>query len=151
MKWSVVCQPKSQGGLGLLNIDVMNQALLAKWLWKLESGSGLWQTIIKKKYIPEGCVSAIRHRPGNSQFWSGIMGIKNTFYRYCKKKIGNGENTRFWEDWWVDTKPLCKNYTRLYGLCRKKNITVAYILNNGWDSVTFRRTLWGILCKHGIA
>jgi hypothetical protein len=29
----------------------MNISLLTKWLWKLEMEEGLWQTIVRKKYM----------------------------------------------------------------------------------------------------
>ena len=35
VNWKTVCLPKDQGGLGVLDLEVMNIALLAKWLWKL--------------------------------------------------------------------------------------------------------------------
>ena len=90
----------------MLNIDVMNQALLAKWLWKLETEEGLWQSVIKSKYVQNGCISAAKRRPGNSQFWAGVLDVKNIFYNFCRKHIGDGKNTRFLEDWWVGDKPL---------------------------------------------
>ena len=31
------CLPKEHDGLGILNLDLMNKALLAKWFWKLEN------------------------------------------------------------------------------------------------------------------
>jgi hypothetical protein len=48
---NAVCSPKSLGGLGDLNLDYMNDALLTKWLWNLENSNGLWQSIITEKYI----------------------------------------------------------------------------------------------------
>jgi hypothetical protein len=32
VNWNSVCTPKSQGGLGVLNLGYMNDALLTKWL-----------------------------------------------------------------------------------------------------------------------
>jgi hypothetical protein len=34
-KWSVVCRPKDQGGLGIQDLKVKNTALLGKWLFRL--------------------------------------------------------------------------------------------------------------------
>jgi hypothetical protein len=31
-KWDILCRPKDQGGLGILNLQLQNKCLLAKWL-----------------------------------------------------------------------------------------------------------------------
>ena len=35
VKWTAVCRPNSQGGLGVMNSRLMNIALMCKWIWKL--------------------------------------------------------------------------------------------------------------------
>jgi hypothetical protein len=50
-RWNIICQPKVQGGLGILNIDVQNKCPLSKWLFKLVNEEGLWQSILKRKYL----------------------------------------------------------------------------------------------------
>jgi hypothetical protein len=42
VNWETVCTPKDLGGLGVLNLELMNISLLCKWLWKLENEEGLW-------------------------------------------------------------------------------------------------------------
>jgi hypothetical protein len=42
VNWNSVCTPKNQGGLGVLNLEYMNDALLSKWLWNIENSNGLW-------------------------------------------------------------------------------------------------------------
>jgi hypothetical protein len=42
---------KNSGGLGVLDLKVMNDALMTKWLWNIENSNGLWQKIINEKYI----------------------------------------------------------------------------------------------------
>jgi hypothetical protein len=39
-KWNIVCQPKDQGGLGIQNLEIQNQCLLSKWLFKLINEEG---------------------------------------------------------------------------------------------------------------
>ena len=51
VNWKTVCLPKDQGGLGVLDLKIMNIALLAKWLWKLFNEKGLWQSFLHAKYL----------------------------------------------------------------------------------------------------
>jgi hypothetical protein len=51
VNWQKVCMPKDQGGLGVLDLEKMNIALLSKWLWKLFNEDGIWQQILRKKYL----------------------------------------------------------------------------------------------------
>jgi hypothetical protein len=69
-----------------LNLRCMNISLLTKWLWKLESQDGLWQSIVRKKYIKGIPISLVEKRQGDSQFWQGILKSKNLFYENCMKK-----------------------------------------------------------------
>jgi hypothetical protein len=49
VKWSMVYRPKEQGGLGVHVLAVKNSALLGKWLYKLLTEDGVWQTLLKRK------------------------------------------------------------------------------------------------------
>jgi hypothetical protein len=40
-KWSIVCSPKDQGGLGIRDLEVKNTALLGKWLFRLLIEDGI--------------------------------------------------------------------------------------------------------------
>jgi hypothetical protein len=81
-----VCSPRGQGGLGVLDLHKMNEALLAKWLWKLENSNGLWQTIIRYKYIKGRPIISLKKRQSDSHFWKGVLDTRDNFYKYCKKK-----------------------------------------------------------------
>jgi hypothetical protein len=53
VSWSKVCSPISEGGLGICNLILSNQALLWKWLWcYLNESEAWWKTIMDAKY---GC------------------------------------------------------------------------------------------------
>jgi hypothetical protein len=47
----MMCQPREQGGLGIMKIDVQNKCLLNKWLFKLINEDGIWQNVLRKKYL----------------------------------------------------------------------------------------------------
>ena len=46
--------------------------------------------------------------------------------------MGDGESTLFWTDPWLDGKPLCKAYVRLFDLSENKLESVANMLARGW-------------------
>jgi hypothetical protein len=49
VKWSKVCRSKSKGGLVLKISEKIS--LLVKWWWKLDTQDGLWQIIVKARYL----------------------------------------------------------------------------------------------------
>jgi hypothetical protein len=67
------------GGLGVSNLDVKNICLLSKWLYKLLNEDGMWQQLLKNKYLGDKPLTQISRRPGDSHFWSGLMAIKDQF------------------------------------------------------------------------
>ena len=53
--WTTVCRPKKQGGLGVLNINVQNKALLLKNLHKLSNREDIpWVKIVWESYYADG-------------------------------------------------------------------------------------------------
>jgi hypothetical protein len=62
VNWPTVCSPKDQGGLGILDLRNMNISLLTKWLWRLETSDGLWQKIIRHKYIKDNPLIVVEKR-----------------------------------------------------------------------------------------
>jgi hypothetical protein len=105
-KWNVVCHPKDHGGLGIHDLEVKNTALLGKWLFKLLTEDGTWQTILKRKYIGSKPLSHVIWKSGDSHFWAGLMATKNQFFHLGKFSIKDGSEIRFWEDKWLDTTTL---------------------------------------------
>jgi hypothetical protein len=81
VNWEMVCTPKDLGALGFLNLELMNISLLCKWLWKLENEEGLWQNLLKNKYLQAGSLAHMDAKHGCSHFWSGLMQVKNIFYK----------------------------------------------------------------------
>jgi hypothetical protein len=41
-KWNMICRPKDQGGLGIEVLDIKNNCLLSKWLFKIINEDGMW-------------------------------------------------------------------------------------------------------------
>lgn len=100
--WASVCKPKTEGGLHFISIRVTNTALLRKWLWRLgNEAEGLWRQLLIAKYkvARDGC-ELKEALPKHSDFWEGIMSIKESFIVNIKLNVGSGENNLFF---WLDT------------------------------------------------
>jgi hypothetical protein len=121
-KWEVVCTPKDQGGLRVLNLDVHNKCLLSKWIFKWINGDGVWQHMLRNKYLRDKTLTQIQYMPEDSQFWAGLMKGKEKFLSLGKFDLGDGSQVRFWEDSWIRPRPLKYIFPALYNIVRKKSL-----------------------------
>ena len=142
-KWNVICRPRDQGGLGVLDLEVQNKCMLSKWIFKLFNEDGMWQQMLRNKYLANKTLTQVQAKPGDSHFWSGLMRVKSDFFNYGGFILKNGSQIRYWEDKWLDNTPLKDQYPSLYNIVRRKNDTVATILQTGASAMSFRRYLTG--------
>ena len=119
-KWDIICRPKDQGGLGIENLEVKNRCLLSKWLFKLSSETETtWAQILRNKYLQSKTLAQVTVRPTNSPSWKGLMRVKPLFFNRAKILVGDGANTRFWEDRWLGETPLALQYPTLYNVVQR--------------------------------
>jgi hypothetical protein len=143
-KWDILCQPKDMGGLGIKNIDTQNKCLLSKWLFKLINEEGLWQEVIRKKYLCNKSIGQVRRKPGDSHFWTGLMKVRDMFLERGVFSVNNGRDIRFWEDRWLGNCTLQQRFPSLYNLVHRKNDIVANVCATSPLNVSFRRGLVGV-------
>jgi hypothetical protein len=93
-----MCQPRDQGGLGIQNLEIQNKCLLSKWLFKLINEDGLWQTILRNKYLTGHTIGKVERKPEDSHFWVGLMKAKENFLRHGSFRLNDGKQIQFWED-----------------------------------------------------
>jgi hypothetical protein len=75
-------------------------------LFKLLNGDGVRQQLLRNKYLLDKTLTQVQHMPGDSQFWAGLMKVKEEFLSLGKFDIGDGSQVRFWEDAWMRPYPL---------------------------------------------
>jgi hypothetical protein len=121
-------QRNSPPGLGIHDLEVKNTALLGKWLFKLLTEEGTWQTILKRKYIGQKSLSQVLWKPGDSHFLAGLMATEKFFFGLGSFSIKNGSEIRFWEDKWLGNATLWEQYPALYSIVRHKGDTIATIM-----------------------
>ena len=82
---------KISGGLGVEVLDIKNTCLLSKWLFILMSESGVWQELLRNKYLTQHTLSEVKAKPTDSPFWKGLLRVKDQFFNIGRFQIGNGE------------------------------------------------------------
>jgi hypothetical protein len=115
-KWNIICRPKDQGGLGIEVLDIKNRCLLMKWFFKLLNKEGMWQELLKNKYLKNKTLAQVEAKPTYSPFWKGILSVKVDFFKRGSFIVGNGQTTHFWEDTWLGKTSLATQYPSLYAI-----------------------------------
>jgi hypothetical protein len=93
--WPVVMQPKEKGGLGVLNLQLHNDALLLKSLDKFYNKREIpWVQLVWWKYY-QGKVPHAAREVG-SFWWKDILRLSNLFRGIARCTIGDGSTVLFW-------------------------------------------------------
>jgi hypothetical protein len=129
--------------LGILDLDLQNRCLLSKWLYKLINEEGMWQTLLRNKYLKDRMITQVEYMPGDSHFCPRLMKVKSDFLRLGKFEIGDGSQVRFWEDAWLGNIAFKNLFPTLYDIVRKKSVTIAKAFSSNPLNVSFRRHLFG--------
>ena len=134
----------------MIDLRVQNQCLLTKWLVKLCNEDGIWQQLIKNKYLKHKPIGEVTKRATDSHFWKSLMNIKDQMMQLGKFKVNSGAQTRFWEDIWIGNTLLQNKFPGLYNIVRKKYAIVAQVLSSNPLNIFFRRPLVGnnLQCWH---
>ena len=118
--------------------------MLVMWWWKLETGDGLWQRIVRGRYFRNKTVANIRSRFSDSPSWKSIMKVKDVYIAGRKVNINKGDLARVWHDPWVDNGILREHFPVLYDICQDQDCTIASFVDNDYN-LPFRRRLFGEL------
>jgi hypothetical protein len=112
-------------------------------LFKLLTEDGIWQTLLKRKYVGSKALSQVSWKQGDSHFWMGLMTVKSKIFRFGHFLIRDGSQIRIWEDKWLGNAPLREQYPALYNIVCYKSETIAKVMATSPPDVAFRRDLLG--------
>ncbi|XP_048621914.1 uncharacterized protein LOC111212914 [Brassica napus] len=109
--WETLTKPKAGGGLGLRDIQLFNQALLAKQAWRiLTKPDSLLARILLGKYCHKKHFLDAMVPATCSHGWRSILHGRDLLKENLGKAIGNGQTTKLWKDSWISTKKHIKPY-----------------------------------------
>ncbi|KAL4591888.1 hypothetical protein LXL04_004862 [Taraxacum kok-saghyz] len=137
---------RDAGGLGIGSLVSFNMALILKWQWRFfNTPDASWVRLLKIFYGRNGGFFAPSRKAVGGSPWSRILATSNKLHRVdvvphstMRWKIGNRENTCFWEDCWIGDKPLSVRFPRLFALERDGRCTVA----DRWDACSRSQDTW---------
>jgi hypothetical protein len=81
--------------LGILNLEVMNIDLLAKWLWKLFNEKDELQMLLTNKYLKKSTLSQVTPKKWGFPHLARPDGSERYFFSSFKFQVGNGRKTCF--------------------------------------------------------
>lgn len=80
--WATICTPKKQGGLGLPNLQLMNNVLLAKLIWRLvKFPDELGNRILQAKYGGWSTLVQGAARLGCSRLWKDLSQVSPLLFQ----------------------------------------------------------------------
>jgi hypothetical protein len=141
--WDLVCKPKKCGGLGVVDFQKQNVALLIKFLDKFYNKKDLpWVHLLWSEYYLDSVPHADNLR--GSFWWRDVLKQVDNFRGISSVKPGKGDSFLFWLDSWSldgSTTPLMTRYSSLFSYVLDENIAAAKVFEMEDLSIMFQRPL----------
>jgi hypothetical protein len=141
VSWKSICQPKREGGLGVIDVRVVNVSLLAKWRWRLLGGGEfLWKDVLREKYGFEVGNLVVFPATFNLRlsylWWKAIVKLEDGlgerwFSSEVVREVGNEETTSFWNVAWRGGVSFQDKYPRLFSISIQQGASLREMGGNG--------------------
>jgi hypothetical protein len=97
--WENACKPKDQGGLGIIDIHMHNEALLMKFLDKFYNMADLpWVILTWSKFYSNEHTPPQSRSPVGSFWWKDILKLFEKFQNFAKCTPNRGNSMLSWSD-----------------------------------------------------
>ncbi|KAF3787334.1 putative ribonuclease H protein [Nymphaea thermarum] len=101
IKWSTLCLPLLEGGVGLRDIRETNSANMAYLVYRASQQSSPWAVLIKDRYCErKGFLASSVGGKRVSNVWHRALQSWRKVTENVGWRIGNGELVKFWTDQW---------------------------------------------------
>jgi hypothetical protein len=114
----MVCKPKNKGGLGIINLQIQNSALLLKHLHKFYNHEDIpWVHLVRDAYYYQSIPHAVVL--SGSFWWRNVISLSEEYRSITSITIGNGISTLFWSDLWKE-EAFDTKFSRLYSFAKDR-------------------------------
>jgi hypothetical protein len=120
--WKMVCVAKKDGGLGVLDIEKQNQALMLKNLHKFFNRMDIpWVGLVWEKHYANGKLPS--HIRKGSFWWRDSLKLLQKFKDCTSVVIEDGKSCFFWTDNWCHQTPASLA-PELFSFAKNKSVSV---------------------------
>ena len=113
LSWEKVTKTKQQGGLGIRDIKLNNEAFLTNQAWRIWTNpNGIWAKFLKQRHFPNTHFLNLAISTYGSHSWKAILKGRSILSKGTCWIVGNGQSTKFWTDPWL---PNCTLRTLIHG------------------------------------
>jgi hypothetical protein len=125
----MVCKPKKNGCLGIVNFQKQNASLLIKFLDKFYNHRDIpWVKLVWHAYYQDKVPHA--ENLCGSFWWKDVLKQVNNFRGVTVVKQGAGDIFLFWSDNWSvngASHPLMSRFPRLFSFVLNENLSAAMV------------------------
>ncbi|CAA7041572.1 unnamed protein product [Microthlaspi erraticum] len=105
--WKDVCKPRSEGGLGVRNLQGFEVVFKLKQVWNLFANSGsLWVAWMRENVFARRSFWVTLDASRFSRTIRDMLKLKPLLSTFLKCEVGNGTVTAFWWDSWTTLGPF---------------------------------------------
>ena len=120
--WETVCLPKDEGGLGVIRLQIQNEALLLKFIHKFYNKADIpWVHLVWEKHYSNGKL------PGQvkkgSFWWRDIVKLLNNFKGLAAVTTFDGSTCSLWDDIWAGIVPK-HAFPKLFSFAKVKHVSL---------------------------
>lgn len=126
--------------MGVLDLELMNLSLMAKWRWKFKDPScqGLWKQVVIMNYYSSHPL------PSHCPFWSTIIHNQALCDGFITYAPCMGSDNQFWNDTWIGDCPVAIQYHYLYNNCMNPHLSLRLVIESQGRAIHYSRTPTGI-------
>jgi hypothetical protein len=106
--WKDICSSKNEGGLGIRNLQAMNQGLILMAAWRIaDKPNDFLHAVLKSKYFPDSTIWRPKPNTPKSAFWASIIKVMPILKKHSFYQLSQG-NISVW------STPWCNYWANIY-------------------------------------